>query len=70
MLESVSSAYCQDFRLMVRTKGEDTRVDDMLILPAVVGGMTVGYLIAIVASTTFQSATSAIVHSDILAQVL
>ena len=64
MLESDTLAYCQILSMGVRTRGEDTRVEDMLILPAVLGGITVGYLMAIVASTTFQSATNAIVHSD------
>jgi len=64
MLESSASAHCQILGVEVRTRGEDTRVEDMLILPAVLGGITVGYLMAMVASITFQSATNAIVHSD------
>jgi hypothetical protein len=50
--------------MIIRTRGEDTRVEVMLILPLVMGGNWAGYLIAIVASTTFHSATNAIVHSD------
>jgi hypothetical protein len=50
--------------MMIRTRGEETRVEVMLTFPVVIGGNWVGYLIAIVASTTFHSATNAIVHSD------
>jgi len=50
--------------MAIRTRGEETRVEVMLILPLVMGGNWAGYLIAIVASTTFHSATNAIVHSD------
>jgi len=49
--------------MIIRTRGEDTRVEVMLIFPVVMGGNWVGYLMAIVASTTFHSATNAIVHS-------
>jgi len=64
MLESDTLAHCHILSVETRTRGEDTRVEDMLILPAVLGGITVGYLMAMVASITFQSATNAIVHSD------
>lgn len=64
MLESDTLAHGQILSMEVRTRGEDTRVEDMLILPAVLGGITVGYLIAMVASITFQSATNAMVHSN------
>jgi len=50
--------------MTIRTRGEDTRVEVMFILPLVMRGNWVGYFIAIVASTTFHSATNAIVHSD------
>jgi len=46
------------------TRGDETRVAVMLIFPAVMGGGWVGYLIAMVASTTFHRATKAMVHSD------
>jgi hypothetical protein len=64
MLESISLVGYHNSGMEIRTRGEDTRVEDMLILPAALGGITVGYLIAMVASTTFQSATNAIVHSE------
>ena len=47
-----------------RTRGDETRVAVMLIFPVVMGGNWVGYLIAIVASTTFHRATKAMVHSE------
>jgi hypothetical protein len=47
-----------------RTRGEETRVEVIFILPAVLGGIATGYLIAIVASTIFHRATNAIVHSN------
>jgi hypothetical protein len=54
----------KDRGTMIRTRGEETRVEVILIFPAVMGGSWVGYLIARVASTTFHSATNAIVHSE------